>query len=251
MNKIVFDRNRFFAINAGVNKMSAYIDCDGVIIDTNRYSRQLLLEQTGIDKWTHKRENIEADKIVAEFYKNLNWGKFLKEVPILNDSIHALESLQASGMYFGPCVFTGVNTEEEAEEKRKFFKKVLPTLSVICTPNSSKGKKLAFTDPYARLCRYQSAFLIDDEPHNLRRWPAYAIPFNGGNPNYNFPSMESLEEMFDMIYRVNSRGEKYYPVVDTGDFSRDTIECEFDIDPDTGFVVTDTMKKNFVLRKKL
>lgn len=230
------------------NKVSLYLDFDGVVLDTNRYTRNELLRQYGIDKWTHKRSNIEDDKKVAQFFKDFNWVNHIEKIPQINDSLHTMEALRDCGIFNGPCIFTNCASSNEAKVKKEFLFDKISGIDMIYQTDTRATKKIPLEWRYDFISNSHPA-LVDDDPHNLDDWRGYAIPFNGGNPNYNFPAMESLDELFEMFARLNSKGEKYIPIYDDGRFSQNDIIGDFDFDSETGYVVTDKMQKNLVLRK--
>jgi hypothetical protein len=225
-----------FEVNFGAlakeKKAPLYLDCDGVIIDTPRYTRDLILNQYGVDMWTHKRENVEDDKKVAQFYKELNWFDFLQNVPTINNSIECIKKLEESELFLGPTIYTCVNSHQEIEAKTQYFDAFIPNASIIFTDGHNQ-KNFSFDSQYYFSHMYCNPFLIDDDTRNLNNWKTYcgyAIPFDNGKPNNKLLGIQSLTEILEFVSRDPKTGN---------------LILDFDIDEITGYVLTKRMKEYY------
>ena len=159
-----------------------YIDFDGVVLDTITVSYELL-EQASINK-----DDVER---IREFYKKLDWQKILEETPIINDSINGIKKIIDSSKY-DVSILTHVLSLEEAEEKIKFIRKYLPSITIIPCPRNIKKSDIV---------NAKDAILIDDYSGNLNEWKASGgipIRFSVTMDDKGFICIDKLEKILDL-----------------------------------------------------
>lgn len=124
-----------------------YLDCDGVILNTINESYKII-SSLGL---TDERE-------ITNFYKNLDWDKFIIQSGEINDSVSKIRKLEDK---FDIEILTHVCTAKEADAKRRYFKKVLPDVKFTSVP-----KEISKADYVPAL----GAILVDDYLPNLIDW---------------------------------------------------------------------------------
>ena len=163
-------------------KIDIFIDFDGVILDTINYTKDELLRQHNIDLYSHNRDNIENDKIVSTFFKNIDWETLIKYTPEINSSIKFINLIKDSNIY-NPIIYSAVNSEKEEKVKNIFIKEKLHNVEFKTTNKPPKK------------CTNDFSVLIDDDDYNLKYWSGYPIHFNS-NPNTIFPGINDLGEIY-------------------------------------------------------
>lgn len=181
-----------------LNPLDVYIDFDGVILDTIRLAKEILKKEHSIDLETHKREDIEEEKIVASFFANLNWKQLINEAKELNESISFIKQLQASIDYH-PTIYSAVNSKIEMLEKTLFLQRTL-------TEISQKYIKAKFP----KTCENEESILIDDDDFNLTNWPGKPVHFAAGRTTI-FPSITDLGEIYYLFTRDDITHQFIYP----------------------------------------
>ena len=169
------------------DKIDIFIDFDGVILDTINYTRGELLNQHGIDLFEHDRGNVEKEKKVSEFFKNINWESLIKYTPEINSSLYFINLIKAANIY-NPIVYSAVNSESEKLAKEIFIKEKLNNVSFKTTNKPPKD------------CNDPNSVLIDDDDYNLKYWYGYPLHFNS-NPNTIFPSINDLGEVYYLFLK--------------------------------------------------
>ena len=177
-----------------VDKIDIFIDFDGVILDTINYTRGELLKQHGIDLFEHDRGNIDKEKIVSNFFKNINWNTLIKYTPEINSSLYFINLIKESNIY-NPIIYSAVNSESEKKAKEIFIKDKLDNISFKTTNKPPKD------------CNGSNSVLIDDDDYNLKYWYGYPIHFDS-NPNTIFPTISDLGEIYYLFLR-NKNGFVY------------------------------------------
>ena len=179
------------------NKIKLYIDFDGVILDTTKYSYSLLQKQLGINLFKYRKTEKEDERI-TNFFKNIDWYDLLMNSEEINDSFDHIKRLQKSS-YFDVSILTHVNSEHEAEYKNKLLNLVLPGIPVITVPRE--------IDKNNAVPAY-NAVLVDDYIVNLEKWKengGIAIKFSDGNKNCDFLKITSLDQIFELQSAIKSK----------------------------------------------
>ena len=160
--------------------MKRYVDCDGVIFD----SEILLFD----DEYRNLKIQEEFSKI--KYIQTKDWYEILKKSEVINDAINILKELR------DVAILTKVHSmENEGVAKIKFLRELGIRNEIILSPFTVK--KTDVVDPFGNI-------LVDDTVHNLDDWKALGgIPifFNKdgldvdgwGKVNTNYPKIKSLE----------------------------------------------------------
>ena len=179
--------------NIELPKITVYIDCDGVLLDTIGYSKKLLLEQYGINYDTHDRSDVEADRKVGEFFKNLDWPRVLQESPEINNSKKFIRLFKNSNLY-DPIIYTSISSLSEKEAKKEMFSQELKEVDLIF----GEAKK-------PKECNDGQSILVDDDDFNLRYWNGIPIRFISNKPTI-FPTIDDLGEIY-YLFSINEQSK--------------------------------------------
>ncbi len=179
--------------NIELPKITVYIDCDGVLLDTIGYSKKLLLEQYGINYDTHDRSDVEADRKVGEFFKNLDWPRVLQESPEINNSKKFIHLFKNSNLY-DPIIYTSISSQSEKEAKKEMFSQELKEVDLIF----GEAKK-------PKECNDGQSILVDDDDFNLRYWNGMPIRFISNKPTI-FPTIDDLGEIY-YLFSINEQSK--------------------------------------------
>lgn len=131
-------------------RIKLYLDFDGVILDTMN-DLDIMIENLDIKN---------NEKLLREFYINVNWVNLLNNTKEINDSINNIKKLIDSNLY-DIEILTHVNSEKEAIAKVNYLSKVLPNINVIITPKEIEKSNMV--NPF-------NAILVDDYSKNLLLW---------------------------------------------------------------------------------
>ncbi|MBQ6283042.1 MAG: hypothetical protein IJK66_05910 [Bacilli bacterium] len=189
--------NKYYKLKYGdLDKLRIYIDCDGVILDTLQYCIPMLLEQHNIDYSTHDRSIEEQDKIVEQFFSNLDWNVILHNATKINGSIDFIKLMQNSSLYY-PIIYSAVTSDEEAIQKRIFFEEQTP--GIDCKLIQSKNPKQ---------CDDDKSILIDDDDFNLTHWQGRPLHFGSSRLSI-YPSIEDLGEIYYLFLRDENNPKEF------------------------------------------
>lgn len=160
--------------------MKKYIDCDGVVFDSEIW----LFD----DEYRSLKIKEEFDKI--KYIQNKDWNEILSKSEIINDAISILKDLRDF------AILTKVHSmENEGVAKIKLFRSFDIRNEIILVP--FELKKTDVVDPRGNL-------LVDDTVHNLDDWKeqgGISIFFNKdnldvdgwGKGNSKYPKIKSLD----------------------------------------------------------
>lgn len=189
--------NKYYKLKYGdLDKLRIYIDCDGVILDTLQYCIPMLLEQHNIDYSTHDRSIEEQDKIVEQFFSNLDWNLILHNATKINGSIDFIKLMQNSSLYY-PIIYSAVNSEEEAAQKSIFFREQVP--GIDCKFIQARKPKQ---------CDDDKSILIDDDDFNLTHWQGRPLHFGSSRLSI-YPSIEDLGEIYYLFLRDENSPKEF------------------------------------------
>ena len=167
--------------------MKIYIDCDGVIID----SEKLLFGEEYYEKNIKGYIKSEKDKI--KYVQNVDWSKLLKESEIINDSINILKSIK-----YDFAILTKIHSlTNEGDAKIKMFRELGIKNEIILVP---------YTVGKQDVVSAKNSILIDDTVRNLDLWKndgGISIYFNKDNldidgwniENSEYPKICNLNEL--------------------------------------------------------
>ena len=155
--------------------MIKYIDCDGVVLDT----------ETGLfdEYYILKKENPKLKKKV--YLNNIDWKYWIEQALVLNDAIEILKNYDPRDTN----ILTKVHSLNEAVAKINYFRDKKVRNNIIIVPN--EFDKSQIVDPFGNI-------IVDDSNSNLVDWKDnYGIPFYFGNEESEFEKIESLEDILN------------------------------------------------------
>ena len=160
-----------------------YIDFDGVIMDTNRVTYDML-DRLEVDK-------SDSDKM-REFYANLNWKQILSLTPIINNAFKYIKEMYETKKY-NIAILTHVNSLDEAIAKINFIRKYVKDVTIIPVPRELSKTKM---------CSTKDSILIDDYSGNLLEWEkegGIGIQFSTDlTKDKGFLVIDRLDKILDM-----------------------------------------------------
>lgn len=169
--------------------MKKYIDCDGVILDT----------ETGLfDKYYElKRDNPLLKKKV--YLQEMDWASWLDNTSVLNDSLNLLKFYYSCDV----SILTKVHSMQEAVSKIRYFRSNNIKNDIIIVP--SEFEKTSVVNAMENI-------LVDDNDNNLEDWQLNGgIPFSFGNTNSSYCRVDSLEDILDekkLVLRLNRKSRQ-------------------------------------------
>ena len=162
-----------------------YIDCDGVILDT----------ETGLFDMYEvlKRDNPSLRKTI--YLQELDWDKWLQDAKILNDAINILKNYDPKNN----IILTKVHSLKEGESKINYFRNLQIKNDVIIVP---------YTLMKSQIVNAKNNILIDDGIKNLDDWyNAGGIPIYYGDNISEYVSVSSLEDV--LLGKVLKKSSEY------------------------------------------
>lgn len=162
-----------------------YIDCDGVILDTET---DLFKEY---DKLIEQGINITR----REYLQNLDWNLWIYQAKIINNAIELLNNYD----YRDTSVLTKVNSIQEAMAKINYFRNAKLKNEIIIVPYDAKKSDVVFA---------KNNILVDDYHKNLKEWEqAGGIPIHFGKEESGYSKIASLEEVLsnDILKRIRRK----------------------------------------------
>ena len=160
-----------------------YIDCDGVIFNT---------EEGLFDEYN---ELIKSNPTLKKstYLQQLNWRDWLISSGTINNSLEILKKHDHNNVH----ILTKIHSLKEGTAKIEYFRELGINNNIILVPSNSKKSSIV---------RAAGNLLIDDSPINLEDWD-----INNGIPiffnptgietelsisNNSYPSINSLEVVF-------------------------------------------------------
>ncbi len=155
--------------------MKRFIDCDGVIVDTEK---DLFKEY-----YLKKKEDETLRKSL--YLEKLDWEYWLKKAEVINNALEILKSYNP----FDVIILTKVHSLNEAQAKIKYFRDNEIKNDIVIVPSIVKKTDLVET---------RGNILVDDNIDNLVDWQNKGgIPIAFGNINSEFPKVNNLEEVLN------------------------------------------------------
>jgi hypothetical protein len=171
-----------------MDKIIKYIDCDGVILDT----------ETGLFDNYNKMKQIDPTLKRLAYLQQLNWKEWIRQAKIINNSI---EILKENNPYDAP-ILTKVHSLKEGLAKIEYFREIGLKNNIILVPNILKKSDVVQANGH---------LLVDDKIENVEEWDlSGGVPlfFNQAGKNDNtfkdnqiyadkiYPSIASLDTVF-------------------------------------------------------
>ena len=155
--------------------MKKYIDCDGVILDTERG----LFDEYNI----LKKDNPNLKKRV--YLQNMDWEYWIAQASVLNDALNILKNYNPNDTE----ILTKVHSLKEAVAKISYFRDNGIRNNIIIVPDNIKKSQIV--TPFQNI-------LVDDSNTNLKDWEEnFGIPFYFGSEEKEFKRIESLDEILN------------------------------------------------------
>lgn len=170
-----------------------YIDCDGVIFDTER----------GLFDEYDRLKNMGINIKRLAYLQQLNWREWIRRAKIINDAIAIIKEHNPGDVE----ILTKVHSLSEGLAKIEYFRELGIKNNIILVPNSlSKSDVVQAT----------GNLLVDDSIKNLDDWFLH-----NGIPLFFNPEGESKS-----VFKGKVTENEQYPIVSTleGVFSRETDE---------------------------
>ena len=155
--------------------MKKYIDCDGVILDTESHL---------FDEYKKKKEK-NPELTTIQYLQEMDWRFWLEQAQVLQDAISILRSYD----YQDTDILTKVHSLQEAREKIIYFRSRGIKNNIVIVPNEAAKSQI--------VCA-QDAILVDDNQDNLWNWrESKGHAFYFGEGETIFPRVFSLEEVMN------------------------------------------------------
>ena len=157
--------------------MHIYVDCDGVIMDTERR----IMDAFESMPLAHREERIK------EFIRQLDWYDWMCECGQINNAIGVLASLPPEHI----SILTTVQTVAEGAAKVRYFREHGLKNNIIITPEGCAKSQMVSA---------KGNILIDDHKENLKAWRAAAgtaIQFHLAKETGEYPIIHSLGETLE------------------------------------------------------
>lgn len=155
--------------------MKKYIDCDGVILDT----------ETGLfDEYDMlKKYNPELKK--RTYLQNLDWEYWIDQAVVLTDALNILKNYDPSDT----DILTKVHSLNEAVAKINYFRDKKIKNNIIIVPDGISKSQIV--DSFETI-------LVDDSNKNLVDWKEnFGIPYYFGNKESEFDKITSLDDILN------------------------------------------------------
>lgn len=158
-------------------KIIKYIDCDGVIMDT----------ENGLFNKFKKLQRRNPNISAVEYLANMDWEYWINQAGVINDSIDIIKEQDPTNV----SLLTKVHSLNEGEVKIRFFRNKGLKNNIILVPKSLAKSAVVSAS---------RNILVDDFKRNLDDWEnsnGVPILFNPyGDLDDNYDSISSLNEIF-------------------------------------------------------
>ena len=155
--------------------MKKYIDCDGVILDT---------ENGLFDEYSILIKDNPNLK-VREYLKNKDWEYWIEQAEVLRDAINILKNYDPTDT----DILTRVSSLNEARVKINYFRSRGVKNNIIIVPDDIDKSQVVL--PFENI-------LVDDNDSNLYDWKRnFGIPYYFGDEHSEFDKIESLDEILN------------------------------------------------------
>ena len=174
-----------------MKKNIKYIDCDGVILDT----------ETGLfDEYNKlKQQNPTLKRLV--YLQQLNWQYWIRQAKIIGNAIEILKQQNPDDV----AILTKVHSLAEGLAKIEYFRELGVKNNVILVPNDIKKSSVV---------QATGNLLLDDSIKNLDDWASY-----GGIPMFFNQFGENKE-----TFKEQTTTNEFYPLITSLEtfFSKET-----------------------------
>lgn len=155
--------------------MIKYIDCDGVILDT----------ETGLFDEYHELKKANPNLKKRQYLHDMDWEYWIWQAGVLNDAVEILKNFDPKNV----DILTRVHSLNEARAKINYFRNNGVRNNVIIVPDGIV--KSSVVDPFQNV-------LVEDSNSNLEDWDSHlGIPIFYGDSESIYPRVTSLETVLD------------------------------------------------------
>ena len=155
--------------------MKRYIDCDGVILNT----------EAGLFDGYDKLKKVDLTYKRLQYLQNLDWEAWVEQAGFIGDAYEVLK-------FYDPSmadILTKVHSLNEARVKINFFRGHGIRNNIIIVPNGISK---------ASVVNAKGNILVDDSATNLEEWNiAEGCSIYMGKKELSYPRIESLSEVMD------------------------------------------------------
>lgn len=162
-----------------------YIDCDGVILDT---------EKDLFKKYDKLKLNNQL-LTKRQYLEEIDWNLWIYQAEVINDAINLLKNFD----YKDTSILTKVHTVREAIAKIKYFRELKLKNEIIIVPFDLKKSEVVTA---------KGNILVDDFKGNLDAWQLDGgISIYFGDKESLYPSISSLEEVLsgEILKRIREK----------------------------------------------
>lgn len=157
------------------DSMKKYIDCDGVILDT----------ENGLFDEYYKLKQINPNLNKRMYLQEMDWQYWIMQAEIINDSINILKSYNPNDT----SILTKVHSIKEAVAKIEYFRKHKIENNIIIVPDMIQKSQIV--NAYGNI-------LVDDSDRNLTDWKNNnGISFGFGKSESQFIQISSLDDVLN------------------------------------------------------
>ena len=166
--------------------MIKYIDCDGVILDT----------ETRLFDEYHELKKINPELKKRQYLHDMDWEQWIWQAGVLNDAVYLLKNYDPRFVE----ILTRVHSLDEARAKINYFRENGVRNNVVIVPDGVP--KSSVVDAYQNV-------LVEDSNSNLDDWDRhYGIAIHYGTGESIYPSITSLDtvlsdEKFKILVKKN------------------------------------------------
>lgn len=151
--------------------MVKYIDCDGVILDT----------ETGLFDEYYELKKVNPDLKKRQYLHDMDWEYWIWQAGVLGDAINILKNYDPRNV----DILTKVHSLQEAMAKLNFFRSNGVRNNVIIVPDGCS--KSSVVDAFNNV-------LVEDSNSNLDDWNMHhGIPIYFGQGESVYTSISSLD----------------------------------------------------------
>ena len=151
--------------------MVKYIDCDGVILDT----------ESGLFDEYHELKKLNPELKKRQYLHDKDWEYWIWQAGVIGDAINILKNYDPNGVE----ILTRVHSLQEARAKLNFFRNNGVRNNVIIVPDGYN--KSGVVDAFNNV-------LVEDSNSNLDDWDSqHGIPIYFGTGESIYPKVTSLD----------------------------------------------------------
>lgn len=170
-----------------MNKIKKYIDCDGVILDT----------ETGLFNEYNRLKELDPTIKRLQYLQQLKWQEWIRQAKIINHAVDVLKEHHPSEM----TILTKVHSLNEGLAKIEYFRELGVKNNIILVPNDTTKSSVVIAENH---------LLVDDSLKVLGDWDIHngiSLFFNedGINDscfnekitaNTQYPLLTNIEDVF-------------------------------------------------------